>query len=121
MSFAAFLQVFGLLSALGALWWRVENRVSQGSVDAMKRANEAMEKIALVHAQMIMKDEMAQRELHAFRLEVVEKYAKTSMLSEIETNILSEFREFRKDFHDAMLKLAASNASSAQPRTRSKS
>lgn len=116
LSVTAFLQIFGLVTALGALWWRVENRVSQGSVDAMHRADEAMEKVALVHAQLILKDEMAQRELNTFKLEVVEKYAKTSMLSEIETNILSEFREFRKDFHAAMVKLAAT-----QPRTRTKS
>jgi hypothetical protein len=105
-------QLFVIIGALAGLWWRVETRISQGSIDAMKRANEAIEKV-----------DLAQIQISDFRLEVAENYAKNGYLKDVETRIIqrfdaivSELHGMRTDFQTAMLDLATSKTRSARNR-----
>jgi hypothetical protein len=96
-------QLLALLAALAALWWRVETRISQGSVDAMDRANSAMSKAELAHSQ-----------LNDFKLEVAENYAKNGYLKDVEGRliqrfdaIVTELHGMRTDFNKAMVEMAS--------------
>lgn len=89
-------QLLGLVAVIGALWYRVETRISKGAVDAMGKAEAAL------------------RELNDFKLEVAENYAKSDLIKDVETRVLSridavvnELHGMRKDFQEAMLKMAA--------------
>lgn len=95
-------QLLGIIGALVALWWRVETRISQGSVDAMERAIKAEAKAEIAHSQ-----------LNDFKLEVTENYAKNGYLKDVEARIIqrfdaivSELHGMRQDFNKAMVDMA---------------
>lgn len=97
--------ILGLLTALGGLWYRVETRISKGAVAAQFVADAALASAAKAH-----------ENLHAFRLEVAENYAKGDLIKDVETRVLqridavvTELHGMRKDFQDAMMKMALSN------------
>lgn len=101
-------QIIGILafvSALGGLWYRVETRISKGAVAAQFVADAAIASAAKAH-----------ENLHAFKLEVAENYAKGDMIKDVEARVLSridavvsELHGMRKDFQDAMMQMAMSN------------
>ena len=87
------------LTLLGGLWWRVETRISAGSKEAQKKADEAMKKAETAHNQ-----------LNDFKLEVAENYAKNGFLKDVENRlgqrfdgIVSELHGMRQDFQKAMM------------------
>ena len=78
------IELVALAGALGALWYRVETRISKGAVDAMAKAESAHDK------------------LHVFELEVAENYVKASLMKDVETRILDEIKGMRRDFSEGM-------------------
>lgn len=98
--------IIGVLTGLAGLWYRVETRISKGAVDAKETAIAAA---ASAHK--------AHEALHAFKLDVAENYAKGALIKDVETRVLSridsvvtELREMRKDFHEAVMQMARSNS-----------
>lgn len=95
-------QILPIIAALMALWWRVETRISQGSIDAMNRALKAE-----------LKSELVAAELNAFKLEASENYAKHGYLKDVEARIIQRFdaivtelHGMRTDFNKAMVEMA---------------
>jgi hypothetical protein len=91
------------LTLLAGLWWRVETRISAGSKDAMKKADEAFQKA-----------ELSQSQLNDFKLEVAGNYAKNGFLKDVENRlgqrfdaIVSELHGMRQDFNKVMVDTAS--------------
>jgi hypothetical protein len=97
-------QLLAVVTVFATLWWRVETRISKGSVDAMDRANAAIAETALVKSQ-----------LNDHKLEVAENYAKNGYLKDVEARIIShissivlELHGIREDLKGAMIEVAKS-------------
>lgn len=95
----------GLCVALLTLWYRVETRISKSALEAKTVAETALKTASDAHTN-----------LHAFKLDVAENYAKGDIIKDVETRVLSridavvaELHGMRKDFQDAMMKMAMSN------------
>ena len=88
-------QIVGLVSAILALWWRVETRISRGAVEAMAHSTATA------------------KALTDFKLYVAEHYVKSGLLKEVEERLIERFdamveelHGMREDFHKAMINRA---------------
>jgi hypothetical protein len=95
-------QLGGLLTLIAGLWWRVETRISSGSLEAIRRAEAAQDKADLAHSQ-----------LNDFKLEVAENYARNGYLKDVEGRLIQRFdaivhelHGMRTDFNKAMVEMA---------------
>lgn len=95
-------QILVIIGSMAALWWRVETRISQGSIDAMNRAIKAE-----------LKAEIAQIQLNEFKLEASENYARHGYLKDVEARIIQRFdaivnelHGMRTDLNKAMVEMA---------------
>lgn len=95
--------ILGILTAVGALWYRVETRISKGAVVAQTVADAALKSAGEAH-----------ENLHKFKLEVAENYAKGDFIKDVERRVISridalvqEIHGMRKDFQDAIVKMAS--------------
>ena len=92
-----------ILGGVGALWYRVETRVSQPAKDAAARA------------------ELALSQLASFKLEVAENYAKNGFIRDVEERlgkqldaIVQELHGMRRDVQDALVKAMTKNTTEPQ-------
>ena len=93
----------GLCVALLTLWYRVETRISKSALEAKIVAETALKTASDAHTN-----------LHNFKLEVAENYAKGDFIKDVERRVISridalvqEIHGMRKDFQDAIVKMAS--------------
>jgi hypothetical protein len=98
--------VLVVLGALSGFWYRMETRVSGAAKDALALANDALAKAQAVQTQ-----------LHDYKLEVAENYAKNGFIRDVEhrlgvrfDKIVEELHGMRGDFQNAMLDMAKRNS-----------